>query len=255
MLLDIKNLTVCTTQDARPVVYSASVQVGEGEIVAVVGGSGSGKTTLGMSILRLLSSGLQITSGQIVLQGRDVLMNSDMDMRRMRGKNVAVIFQDPLDAFDPLFSIEYQLDEVLREHTRMNSGGRRAKIQDLLEQCGITDAPRVMKSYPHQLSGGLRQRAMIAQALAGDPLLIVADEPTSNIDVTLQAKVMEMFRGLADNRRLAFLLITHDFGIVRHLADRVYVMNDGDILESGKVADVLDHPQQDYTRALIEAAA
>lgn len=253
MMLDIHDLTIFVKGENSPIVDHVHLQVGRGEVVALVGGSGSGKTTVGLSVLRLLSPGLKVSSGKILWNGKDLLSLSEGDMRKTRGAEIAMVFQEPLNAFDPLFLIYDQVDEVLRAHTQLNRRQRRDKVFSLLTDAGMADAARVMQSYPHQLSGGLRQRAMIAQALAGSPSLIIADEPTSSIDVTLQAKVIELFRRLRDELKISFLFITHDFGIVRHLADRVYVMHKGKIAEFGTVSQVLDHPQEEYTKGLIKA--
>lgn len=255
MLLDIQQLTIFAGDERRPIVSGADLAVSRGEIAAVVGGSGSGKTTLGLSVLRLIDPALRVSSGKIIWKGQDVLRLSEKKMRMVRGPEISMVFQEPLNAFDPLFSIQEQMDEILRAHTPLKQGERKDKMVSLLKACGISDAGRILQSYPHQLSGGLRQRAMIAQALACDPSLIIADEPTSSIDVTLQAKIIELFQRLREDFKLSLVFITHDFGIVRHLADTVYVMNNGRIIESGPADDVLDHPGQAYTKQLIQAAA
>ncbi|HSV43646.1 MAG TPA: ABC transporter ATP-binding protein [Candidatus Bathyarchaeia archaeon] len=256
MLLEIKNLTVRVKGNAgAPIVSNVNVTVGENEIVALVGASGSGKTTTGLAIMRLLPDQLERVSGQIIWKGRELNDFSLDQMRQLRGAEMAMIFQEPLDAFDPLFRIKEQMEEVLAAHTPLNRVERASRIKELLSQAGITDTVRVAESYPHQLSGGLRQRAMISQGLAGSPHLLIADEPTSSIDVTLQVKVMDLFRRLKKEFGLSVVLITHDLGVVRHLADRVYVMNQGRIVEQGLVSAVMDHPQEEYTRRLIEATA
>lgn len=251
MLLDIHNL--CVDADEQRIVDHGYIRIPRGDIVAFVGGSGSGKTTVGLSILRLLNPGLKVSGGEILWKGEDLLKFTDREMHAMRGGKIAMIFQEPLNAFNPVFNIQDQVDEVLRFHTKLNRRQRVVRIKELLNECGIQDAERVMKSFPHQLSGGLRQRAMIAQALAGEPELIIADEPTSSIDVTLQAKILELFKKLQRRLNLSILLITHDLGLVQHVADVVYVMQEGRVIETGKVADVMGSPKQDYTKKLIEA--
>jgi len=255
MLLNIRNLTVSVRTDpGRILVDGVNLRVTHGEIVALVGGSGSGKTTVGLSILRLLDRNLKIDSGQVLWKGEDVFKLTEKEVRRIRGAEAGMVFQEPLHTFDPVFSIREQIDEVLRAHTSLKSGGRYEKAVQLLHEVGIQDADRVLASYPHQLSGGLRQRAMVAQVLAALPRLIIADEATSSIDVTLQAKVLNLFSRLRHDFHVAILLITHDLEMVRHLADRVYVMHQGRIVESGKVEDVLNGPKEDYTKQLLDAA-
>ena len=165
-----------------------------------------------------------------------------------------MIFQEPLSAFNPVFTLGFQVEEVLRYHTNLRRRDRKKRVLELFDMVGLPDPARVARSYPHQLSGGMRQRVMIAQAIAAEPRLIIADEPTSSLDVTLQARVMELFRRLKRELSLAFLLITHDLGMVRHLADDILVMRDGGIVERGELATVLADPQHGYTRQLIEAS-
>ena len=172
-------------------------------------------------------------------------------MRDVRGKEISMVFQEPLNAFNPVFSIGYQVNEVLQFHTDLSSAQRLERIWDLLDTVGLEDPKRIANTFPHQLSGGMRQRAMIAQAIAADPKLIIADEPTSNLDVTLQAKIIDLFLELKEKLRLSILLITHDLGMVRHISDQVAVMTDGKIVESGDTQAVLDNPQHQYTRQLM----
>lgn len=254
-LLTINHLSVevATMEIKTSIVADVSFSIGENRIVALVGGSGSGKTTTGLAILRLLPTGLRITAGEIALSGKNLLSLPDAEMRAVRGGKVAMIFQEPLYAFNPVFPIGGQIDEVLRVHANLSPAGRRERVLELLRLAGLSEPQRVARSFPHQLSGGMRQRAMIAQAIAGDPKLIIADEPTSNLDVTLQAKIMELFRQLRDQMKLSFLLITHDLGVVRHLADEVVVMEYGRVVEVGDTKDVFDSPQQQYTRELMAA--
>lgn len=254
MLLSFYNLTVSLKTDGRRILDDVSLKVYPGEIVALVGGSGSGKTTVGMAAMRLLSPALAIDSGQVLWKGEDIAGFTPREIRRLRGGEMSMIFQEPLNAFNPLLRIRHQIDEVLRGHTDLQKLQRYGRIARVLEQAGVPDSERVMMCYPHQLSGGLRQRAMIAQALAAEPKLIIADEPTSSVDVTTQARIADVFRHLRRRLNLSILLITHDLGLVRHLADRVYVLNQGRLVESGQVAEVLGAPQHAYTRALIQAA-
>lgn len=253
MLLNIHNLTVSVKGEKKPIVNNVNVRVQRGEIVALVGASGSGKSTIGLAGLRLLDPGLEVSGGEILWQGENLLTFTKREMRETRGGKIAMIFQEPLNAFNPVFTIQDQLDEVLCVHTSLRKKERIERIKELLRHSGIQDVERIMKSYPHQLSGGLRQRVMIAQALAGSPELIIADEPTSSIDVTLQAKILELFKTLKKKMNLSILLITHDLGLVKYLADRVYVMSDGCVVEHGNVEDIMANPKKEYTKKLIEA--
>lgn len=255
MLLTIKNLTITVTEDGREkrLVDSVGLEVPDKSIVAIVGGSGSGKTTTGLAVLRLLSPALDLKSGEILFDGKDLLRLSQDEMRRLRGGEIGMVFQEPLNAFNPVFTVGSQIEEVLLYHADLTAAKRRSRVLDLLQMVGIPEPPRVARAYPHQLSGGMRQRAMIAQAVAGDPKLVIADEPTSNLDVTLQARIMEVFRKLKSELGLSILLITHELGVVRHLADGVTVMTAGRVVEAGPVSTVLENPTQDYTRQLINA--
>jgi len=254
MIYEIQNLSVCAKGESeKPLVQDVSFSIFPGEIVALVGASGSGKTTTALAGLGLLADGLIVASGRVLFEGDDLLKIPPVQLRRFRGRRIAVVFQEPLYAFDPLFTIGAQIDEVLEVHFGAHAAERKDKALALLKRCGIEEAERVYRSYPHQLSGGLRQRAMIAQALAGGPKLIIADEPTSSIDVTLQAKVLELFQQLRKELNLSILLITHDLGLVRHLADRVVVLRQGEIVEQGRVENVLTDPQHPYTQQLMAA--
>lgn len=250
-LLVVENLTV--TAAGKNIVNAASMEVSALSVTALVGGSGSGKTTMGLAILRLLPPGLAVSQGRILFAGEDVLKLPEERMRLLRGKDISMVLQDPLYAFNPVFSIGDQIAEVLRVHSALNARQRRERILELLKIVGLPGPERIAGNYPHQLSGGMCQRAMIAQAIAAGPKLIIADEPTSNLDVTLQANIMELFRKLKDELKLSILLITHDLGMVAHMADRVAVMTEGQIVERGTTREVLENPQHPYTRALMEA--
>lgn len=249
-LLVVENVTV--TVAGKNIVDATSLEVPALSVTALVGGSGSGKTTLGLAVLRLLPLGLNVRQGRIWFDGREILGLSEERMRFLRGKDISMVFQEPLYAFNPVFSIGDQIGEVLGVHTSLNLRQRRARILELLDIVGLPDPRRVARNYPHQLSGGMRQRAMIAQAIAAGPKLLIADEPTSNLDVTLQARIMELFRELKDELKLSILLITHDLGMVSHIADRVAVMTQGKIVEQGMTQDVLKDPRHPYTRTLME---
>ena len=250
-ILSIKNLTV--TVGAKVLVDDVSFDVPRGKIVAIAGGSGSGKTTIGLSILRLISPGLHIRGGSIIFEGIDLLGLADEEMRQCRGTRIGMVFQEPLSAFDPLFTIGQQLDEVLIAHTRTSKRHRYSQVLQTLSDVELPDPQRVYASFPHQLSGGMRQRAMVAQALVGGASLIIADEPTSSLDVTLQAKIMALFGALKSKKKVSFVLISHDLGMISRLADEVIICQEGQVIEQGGVRQVIDHPQQAYTKALVGA--
>ena len=252
-MLTIRDLTVSVNDVAgrKTLLNNVNLEVPPLSIVGLVGGSGSGKTTTGLAILRLLPLALQIDRGSIFFQGENLLTIKEGRMRALRGKDIAMIFQEPLEALNPVFSIGYQIEEVLKFHTALRENQRKERIFELLNLVGIPEPKRVAQNYPHQLSGGMRQRAMIAQAIAANPKLIIADEPTSNLDVTLQARIMELFRQLKDQLKLSILLITHDLGMVSHLADRIIVMTEGQVVEQGETKAVLSNPQAAYTEKLL----
>lgn len=254
-LLSFNNLTVTVVEEGKEkkIVYGASFDVQPHSICALVGGSGSGKTTTALAAMRLLSSGVEVTGGQIVFDGQEIFKLTEERVRSLRGKGIGMVFQEPLYAFNPIFSIAEQIDEVLLVHTPLPKDKRQKKILELLDTVGIQEPKRVAGNYPHQLSGGMRQRAMIAQALAGNPKLMIADEPTSNLDVTLQAKIMDLFRKLKKDFGLSILLISHDLGMVRHMAEDIVVMDRGRVVEKGKTPDVISRPQHEYTQQLMDA--
>lgn len=253
-LLSVKNLTVSVDNAGRKkIVDNVELEIGESSIVGLVGGSGSGKTTTGYAILGLLDPALSIKSGEIIYKGRNLLNCTDEFMRSVRGGQISMIFQEPLNAFNPVFTIEYQIDEMLQFHTDMKSDQREKRTLELLDLVGLPDPKRLAKNYPHQLSGGMRQRAMIAQAIAANPTLIIADEPTSNLDVTLQARIIELFKDIRNELKLSILLITHDLGMVGNMCDEVAVMNNGKIVEVGKADEIIADPNHEYTKKLLGA--
>jgi ABC-type glutathione transport system ATPase component len=249
-LLSIRNLTV--NVGSKEIINNVSFDVPQGKIVAIAGGSGSGKTTIGLSILRLLPPALDIKQGSIIFEGINLLELTDRQMQGIRGARIGMVFQEPLSAFDPLFTIGKQLDEVLIAHTRLSKQERHKKILDILSEVELPSPQRAYESYPHQLSGGMRQRAMVAQALVGGPSLIIADEPTSSLDITLQVKIMELF-GRIKRKNISILLITHDLGMISRVADEVIILRQGEMVEKGAMSQVIGQPQHTYTRELIEA--
>lgn len=255
-LLRIINLKIGFQKENQytPVVDGLFLKVDRSEIVALVGGSGSGKTLTGLAILNLLPSGAQIKGGEIIFRGENLLAADKERMRHLRGQEIAMIFQEPLSAFNPLFTVGSQIAEVLRFHSRLEKRKIRERVEELLSMAGVPDPVRIAHAYPHQLSAGLRQRAMLAQAIALNPALIIADEPTSNLDVTLQAQIMELFLSLKNKFGLSILLITHDLALVGHIADRVAILSQGKIVESAATAALLSAPAHPFTRQLMEAA-
>jgi len=255
-LLSVEDLSVAFTQGGRQnlAVDSISFDIRKGETVALVGESGSGKSVSALSILKLLPyPAASHPSGRIMMDGQDLLHASDSEMRKVRGNAVSMIFQEPMTSLNPLHTVEKQVSEILRIHRGMGESQARKRVLELLDQVGIREAEKRLKSYPHQLSGGQRQRVMIAMALANEPDLLIADEPTTALDVTVQAQILELLKKLQRRHGMAMLFITHDLGIVHKFADRVCVMTGGKIVEHGPVNDIFDNPQHAYTRHLLAA--
>ena len=254
-LLDVQDLTVVFEGAHAPVtaVDHVSFQVAAGETLGLVGESGSGKSVTAFSILRLVQPPGRIVSGRVIFDGRDLLALSEPDMREVRGARISLIFQEPMTALNPVMRVGDQIAEALTVHGLADGREARARAIELLDAVRITDPGRRVRDYPHQLSGGMRQRVMIAIALACRPPLIIADEPTTALDVTIQAQVLELLRELKERFQLALLLITHDFGVIAEMADRVAVMYKGQIVETGPVRRILREPTHAYTRALLAA--
>ena len=249
-LLDVQNLTV--TFADTPAVTDVSFQLASGDTLGMVGESGSGKSVTAFSILRLLQPPGRVTAGRVLFEGRDLLTLPEREMRTVRGARIALIFQEPMTALNPVMRIGDQIAEALTVHGSSRTEARERAVE-LLEAVKIPDAPRRGRDYPHQLSGGMRQRVMIAIALACRPSLIIADEPTTALDVTIQAQVLDLLRELKAQFNLALLLITHDFGVVAEMADRVAVMHRGTLVETGFVRQILRSPTHEYTRTLLAA--
>ena len=252
-LLSIRNLHVefATDAGAVPAVRGIDLQIGAGETVALVGESGSGKSVTATSVMRL-SEG-RIATGSIHFQGRDLVSLSDAEMRSIRGGQMGMIFQEPMTSLNPVFTIGRQIEEVLALHQQMNAPAARAQALELLGRVGIPSPEHRLAQYPHQLSGGMKQRVMLAMAIACRPQLLIADEPTTALDVTIQAQIMDLLRSLKQEFGMAVLLITHDLGVVAHFAERVLVMYAGKIVEQGSVRDVFKRPSHPYTQALLAA--
>ncbi|MEY9953123.1 dipeptide ABC transporter ATP-binding protein [Leifsonia sp. EB34] len=235
-----------------PAAKKLNYQIKAGEVLAIVGESGSGKSASSMAILDLLPQNSRVR-GSIKLEGRELTGLNPQQMRRVRGRQVAVIFQEPMTALNPVYTVGFQIVETLRIHFGMSPHEAKERALELLDMVELPDPVKAFNSYPHQLSGGQRQRAMIAQSISCDPKLLIADEPTTALDVTVQAEILELIRSLRDRLDSAILLITHDMGVVADLADNIVVMRKGDIVESGTVKEVFDAPQHPYTIALLDA--
>ena len=252
-VLRVEQLCVSTCE-GKPILDNISFEIAAGETLCLVGESGSGKSVTSLTTLGLLPKGsLSATSGRILLEGEDVLAVSNGRLKALRGSRMAMIFQEPMTALNPVLSVGRQIDEVLQAHTSLGATQRRAKVMDALSQVHLPDIERIHDAYPHQLSGGQRQRIMIAMALVLEPRLLIADEPTTALDVTTQQQILKLIRELQQQHGTAVLFITHDMGVVVDIADRVCVMRHGEIVESGSVDDVLSRPQEDYTKALLAA--
>ncbi|MGB3409533.1 MAG: ABC transporter ATP-binding protein [Jannaschia sp.] len=253
-LLSVENLRIAFRQDGvtSEAVKGVSFHVDKGETVAIVGESGSGKSVTALSTVSLLPDSAHVT-GSITYAGTQMVGAPEKDLRRVRGNDISFIFQEPMTSLNPLHTIEKQLSESLLLHQGLAGTKARARILDLLDKVGIQDAESRLTAYPHELSGGQRQRVMIAMALANGPDLLIADEPTTALDVTIQAQILELLADLKAAEGMSMLFITHDLGIVRRFADRVCVMQHGEIVESGPVADIFDNPQHPYTRTLLAA--
>ena len=254
-ILEVKDLDIAfdSGKNRVPKTDKVSFSVAPGEIVCLVGESGCGKSITALSILGLLSRQGHVTGGSIRFGGQELLTMTEKQLDRIRGRDAAMIFQDIMYSLNPVFTIGNQLTEGLRRHEHLPKAEARARAVALLERTGIPDAEAVMRKYPHQLSGGMRQRAMIAMALCCRPKLLIADEPTTALDVTIQLQIMQLLQSLRDETGLAILLITHDIGVVAEMADRVVVMYAGQCVEQADTRTLLTAPAHPYTRALMQA--
>jgi microcin C transport system ATP-binding protein len=255
-LVDVRDLSVQFRSGSGVVdaVKAVSFNIAKGEIVALVGESGSGKTVSALSILKLLPyPAAYHPTGEIMFAGQDLLKAPDSIMRDIRGEKISIIFQEPMTSLNPLHTIRKQVGEIMKLHHGLDEAAVTQRVLELLRKVGLSEPEKRLNAYPHQLSGGQRQRVMIAMALANEPDLLIADEPTTALDVTIQAQILDLLKSLQRESGMAMLLITHDLGVVRHMADRVYVMNAGTIVEEGRTADVFQRPQHAYTRHLLSA--
>ncbi|CAB4326063.1 MULTISPECIES: ABC transporter ATP-binding protein [unclassified Brucella] len=256
VLLSVRDLSVAFHQDGedRIAVDRISFDIAEGETVALVGESGSGKSVSALSVLKLLPyPAASHPSGEILFNGTNLMRASEPELRRVRGNDITMIFQEPMTSLNPLHTIERQVSEILRVHQGMGEQAARARTLQLLHEVGIREPEKRLNAFPHQLSGGQRQRVMIAMALANKPKLLIADEPTTALDVTVQAQILNLLAELKAAQGMSMLFITHDLGIVRKIADKVCVMNKGEIVEAGRTRDIFDNPQHPYTKHLLAA--
>lgn len=250
--LSVRNLSVGVDNGVR-LVTDVSFDVEQGTVLGLVGESGCGKTMTALSLLGLLPSGVSVTGGQIVWNGKNLAATTDKDMAAIRGREIALISQEPMRALDPMFTVGYQLTATIRRLRGMGKAEARSEALNLLEKVGIVDAGRILKTYPHQISGGMAQRVAIALALSGRPRLLVADEPTTALDVTVQAEILSLLRALVKDTGMSVVMVTHDLGVVADICDQVAVMYAGQVVENGRTAEILDNPRHPYTLALLAA--
>jgi peptide/nickel transport system ATP-binding protein len=253
-VLKVENLCVELEKNHRPLISNVSFEIKAGEIFALVGESGSGKSLTSLAIMRLLPEALQVSSGAISLNHQSLFSLPEYQMQKVRGRQVAMIFQEPMTSLNPVMKVGDQVAEVLRVHLGMNRKAAREKVVSLFDEVGIPNPEERYDWYPHQLSGGQKQRVMIAMALACEPDLLIADEPTTALDVTIQAQVLNLLKQIRDDRGLAILFITHDMGVVNEIADRVAVMKEGEIVEQAETEHFFTDPQHPYTKKLLSDA-
>ncbi len=254
-LLEVKDLEVAFSADKKEItrIDKVSFLVSPGEILCIVGESGSGKSVTALSVMGLLGKNGKITGGAITFGGENLPAKSEKEMDKIRGSELTMIFQDALTSLNPVFTVGTQLTEIMVIHLKINKKEARVRAMGLLQKVGLPDPAAVMKKYPHTLSGGMRQRVMIAMALACNPKLLIADEPTTALDVTIQAQIMELLRKLNQEFNMSIILITHDMGLVAEMADRVLVMYAGQIVEEAEVGSLFKAPGHPYTRALLQS--
>lgn len=252
-LLEVKDLTTVFSGDygMNTSVDHISFHVEQGEVVCIVGESGCGKSVTSLSIMGLLGKGGAVTGGSVLFDGKDLLTMTQKELDQIRGDELTMIFQDPLTSLNPAFTVGSQITESIRRHMRLNREEARARAVRLLAQVGMPGAEKMMKKYPHMLSGGMRQRVMIAMALSCNPRLLIADEPTTALDVTIQAQIMKLLEELRREKEMSVILITHDIGLVANAADWVIVMYAGQIVEEAPVEEMFRHPMHPYTQALL----
>ena len=256
-LLEVEGLTTVFDSDyGRTVsVDHVNFHVDKGEVVCIVGESGCGKSVTSLSIMGLLGRGGTVTEGSVVFEDKNLLTMTEKELDKIRGDRLTMIFQDPLTSLDPVFTVGNQLMESIRKHMRLSKEEARKRAEQILGKVGMPDPHSVMKKYPHTLSGGMRQRVMIAMALCCNPGLLIADEPTTALDVTIQAQILELLSKMQKEKQTALLLITHDLSVVRSMADRIAVMYSGKIVEEAPAKELLENPLHPYTKGLMAAVA
>ena len=254
-ILEIKNLSLSFHSNDRDyqALHKVSLELNKGEILAIVGESGCGKTVTAMSVLRLLAPNAKITSGEIIYNGQDLLKLSEKEMQKIRGKEIALVPQDPMTSLNPLYTIGSQILEVIEIHQHLKGEEAEKVAVDVLNQVKIPNAKERLKAYPHEFSGGMRQRVIIAMAIACNSKIIIADEPTTALDVTVQAQIMDLLKEIQKDLGTSFIFISHDFGLVYQTADRVAVMYNGHVVEQAKASDLFNNPKHPYTLALLKA--
>jgi ABC-type dipeptide/oligopeptide/nickel transport system ATPase component len=255
-LLQVRDLTAEFTRNGVPsrVVNGISFDIASGEAVGFVGESGSGKSVTARAIMRLATEGSSVAwGGRVLFRGQDLLRVEEAEMRDTRGRRIAMVFQDPMSSLNPVMTVGAQIDDMLCRHTGISRRAARRRTVELLEQVGIRDAALRADDHPHQFSGGMRQRVMIAIAVSCQPDLLIADEPTTALDVTVQAQILRLLMRLRRELGMALMLISHDFGVIAGMVERVYVMHDGEIVETGEVDALFAAPRHSYTQALLAA--
>ena len=254
-LLEIKNLETAfrIKDDYFNAVDKVSLDLYKNEVLAIVGESGCGKSTLATTIMRLHNENLTKSTGEIIFNGKNILDLTEDEMNKIRTKDIGMIFQDPLSSLNPLHRIGKQIEEALIYHTELGSEERQKRVIELLTQVGIPNPERCAKQYPHELSGGMRQRVMIAMAMSCKPSVLIADEPTTALDVTIQAQILDLIKGLQAEMQAGIILITHDLGVVAEMADRVAVLYAGEVVEIGTSEQIFKNPQHPYTRSLLRS--
>ncbi len=253
--LSVNNLEVSFFTHAGEVkaVRGISYTLEKGEVLGIVGESGSGKSVSTSALMQMVAKPGEVLAGQIYFDGKDILTLSDKDMSEIRGKDIGMVFQDPMTSLNPVYTVGNQIDEVLRKHTELNRDERRARIIELFELVGINQPEKRISQYPHEFSGGMRQRVVIAMALACNPKLLIADEPTTALDVTIQAQIIELLKELKEKINMSIIFITHDLGVIAEICDKVAVMYGGTIVEQGTIDDIFYNPKHPYTKGLLKS--